>query len=1103
VGLTKIKAKQISNLDFKQAARVVTVANVTLTGGAPAVVDGVSLLTNNRVLVTGQTDKRENGIYRVQILGTGEDGTWVRTTDADTTGEMLPGMVIMVTEGAVYADRPWKLTTNGAIIIGTTELDFELFNGGTPGGANTNIQFNDSGTFGGSANLTWLGDELRVVGLANIAGNVTADYFTGNGSQLTGISTSTNQIFNGTSNVDIAAANANITVSVDGVSNVVVISTDGITVSGNITGNGIPITTVSNVAPADPEQGDIWIDSDSAIQYIYFSDGDSAQWAEMEAYLSISSGGGTGGNVDLSAVDQDIIPAANITYDLGNATNRWRDIYLSGNTIYLGAAEISSLGGNLLLPATIQIGNAVLAEVNGALSFPQSLSVNTITATGNITANTFLGNVAGGTITASGNISGNNISGTLTTASQPNITGIGTLSSLAVTGNITAGNVNANSAVRVGATTQWSIDTDTDLASVPIAAVANTAGPAETIMVNRSDDSLAYAEFLAINDSGNIESGWCGIGINSSNYNDPGFPITGADDGFLLHAAPEGSTNSGNLVIGTGDTGTVNAIVFGAGGFATGNTQMVIIPDDRVEIIIPTESTSANTGALVVDGGLGVIGNVNVGGNLTVSLDSTITANNIIALEHVWSGPVEQWLIDRDESDTGRRIAAVADIPGPAETITVNLSDDTLAYSEFMAINDVGNITSGWISMGINSSTYNDPSFLLTGADDAYLLFEAPAGTAGAGNLVIGTGGEGQINAIVFGAGGFATGNTQMAIFPDDRVEIDITTESVSTGTGALVVKGGIGLVGNLNVGGSVNIVGNITLGGAGNTIDVSSLAVDDPLIYMGANNAADNLDLGFVGEYNDGTVKYTGLVRDATDAAFKFFSNVSPKPTSTIDFASGNLVYPTVVSGNLALNSGVVSVNTTTGALTVTGGAGITGNVHIGGLAQVTGNVIAGNLNTSGAVTGNGRSLTSLSASNLDTGTVPNARLSGTYSGITAVGTLSSLSVTGNVAANYFIGNGSLLTGVGGFIVSVISGNTTAQAGTLYVLTNTLTLTLPASPAVGVSVAVSNRSNQTNCIIARNGRKIMGDNEDLVINVLNAAFELIYIDTNQGWVLL
>ena len=181
---------------------------------------------------------------------------------------------------------------------------------------------------------------LISTGSVTATGNVTAAYFIGDGSQLTGISASGNSISSGNSNVDISGAGADITMSVSGVGNVMVISTDGVTVTGNIVGNGIPTTTVSNVSPANPEQGDVWIDSDSGIQYIYFSDGDSAQWAEMEAALSINLGGN--GNVDLSAVAQDITPAANITYDLGTANLRWRDLYLT-------ALDVTGniVGGNL------------------------------------------------------------------------------------------------------------------------------------------------------------------------------------------------------------------------------------------------------------------------------------------------------------------------------------------------------------------------------------------------------------------------------------------------------------------------------------------------------------------------------------------------------------------------------------------------------------------------------------------------------------------------------------------------------------------------------------------------------------------------------------
>ena len=62
MGLTRISAQQISNIDYKQAVRVITVSNVTFSGSAPASVDGVSLATNDRILVAGQTTGSQNGL---------------------------------------------------------------------------------------------------------------------------------------------------------------------------------------------------------------------------------------------------------------------------------------------------------------------------------------------------------------------------------------------------------------------------------------------------------------------------------------------------------------------------------------------------------------------------------------------------------------------------------------------------------------------------------------------------------------------------------------------------------------------------------------------------------------------------------------------------------------------------------------------------------------------------------------------------------------------------------------------------------------------------------------------------------------------------------
>jgi hypothetical protein len=118
-------ALAILTSDFKGSLRVATTANIaSLAGGAPNVLDGVSLAANDRVLVKDQSTGSQNGLYFVATLGTGVNGTWTRTTDADASGELTSGAVFAVEEGTTNADSLWMLTTDGTITIGTTALIF-------------------------------------------------------------------------------------------------------------------------------------------------------------------------------------------------------------------------------------------------------------------------------------------------------------------------------------------------------------------------------------------------------------------------------------------------------------------------------------------------------------------------------------------------------------------------------------------------------------------------------------------------------------------------------------------------------------------------------------------------------------------------------------------------------------------------------------------------------------------------------------------------------------------------------------------------------------------------------------------------------------------
>jgi hypothetical protein len=233
MALTRPRASQIYDIDYKQATRVITVSNITLNGGAPSQVDGVNLSLNDRVLVTGQTNKAQNGIYQVTTVGSGSNGTWVRSSDTNVTGELLAGTIVMVTEGLIYADTQWKLVTDDPIIIGVSELIFEQNSAFAFGNVYANGTAVLANSVGSTINFT-AGNNITITG-NNSSKTVTIG--------VTGISL--NSISNGTSNVNVVSSGGNVTVGIGGTSNVAVFSPAGLAVAGNITGNGAGLTGIN------------------------------------------------------------------------------------------------------------------------------------------------------------------------------------------------------------------------------------------------------------------------------------------------------------------------------------------------------------------------------------------------------------------------------------------------------------------------------------------------------------------------------------------------------------------------------------------------------------------------------------------------------------------------------------------------------------------------------------------------------------------------------------------------------------------------------------------------------------------------------------------
>jgi hypothetical protein len=315
---------------------------------------------------------------------------------------------------------------------GSTPGGVPLSGGGgnvTPGGSNSQVQFNDLNAFGGSANLTFdSGNGTLTASILSATGNVSGNYFIGNGSLLTGISVSSNRIFNGTSNVEIAANDGNITISA-AAGNTWTFDTSGaLTLPGATAGENI--ATQSGYITV----GNLLIGQGGAL---FNSNNDS--WA---LYGNLSDSGTT-----------ILIPS---DADAGNGLALYFENQISNVEIRSGGTWVFDTAGNLTLPGNL----TTTANITGG----NVLTGGLISATGNITGNYILGNgsqltgidatsIQNGTSNVKVVGSGSNV--TVNIGGTSNVvvwatTGQYVTGLISATGNVTAANVIVNGTAAAG-----------------------------------------------------------------------------------------------------------------------------------------------------------------------------------------------------------------------------------------------------------------------------------------------------------------------------------------------------------------------------------------------------------------------------------------------------------------------------------------------------------------------------------------------------------------------------------------------------------------------------------------------------------------------------
>ena len=359
--------------------------------------------------------------------------TTVSTTGNVTGGNLLTTGAVSAT-GNVYSAA--GLQTAGAVsatgnVTGGNLLTAGLFSStgnATAGNVATGGRISAVGNINTGANVI-------------AVGNVTGTYIIGDGGFLSNVTVASNvavtQIANGTTVMAVTGSAGNIAVTIAGVPNVVQFVPLGIQVAGNVdtanvynTGKYVGVGNVvggnliatSNVIATGNVTGtyvnaDLTMSATGNITTAAYFVGDGryltnivAPYGNANVAVFLDSYGSnainttgniTSGNLEATTlvinniksddstyvlvkdgldVQGDILPTENVTYDLGSTTRRWKDLWLSNSTIYLGNSTISANTTSIVLTnpqggTTILTGASGAGEVTGAI----------VSVTGNIT----------------------------------------------------------------------------------------------------------------------------------------------------------------------------------------------------------------------------------------------------------------------------------------------------------------------------------------------------------------------------------------------------------------------------------------------------------------------------------------------------------------------------------------------------------------------------------------------------------------------------------------------------------------------------------------------------------------------------------------------
>jgi hypothetical protein len=488
---------------------------------------------------------------------------------------------------------------------------------------------------------------------------------------------SVSAISSGTSNIRISDVNGNATTSVGGFSNVVVVATSGQFVSGLMSATG-------NV------RGNYILGNGSQLTGLP----QSYSNANVSGLLPVYTGDISAGNLAVTST----ISSLGTVSATGNITTSG---FFVGDFVGNVVATITNIPG----PSGAVVfndGTGNVAATAGLVfdnSGPNTLTIiGSYQATGNVIAETILGN---------------SILGTLSTASQPNITNVGTLTALSVSGNVTSGNIAIGGAVSATGNIRTS-------GFISVTQDINVGGDVTATSYTGVSSSVSGNVT-----SGNIITGGRVIATGNVSGNfilGNGSQLTSLTPGITIQ------NGNSNVLVGTA-SGNVSINIRGVSPLASFTPLGMSLNGDQ---LITGTLTAGN---VLTEGAVSVTGDV-IGGNLRtlgfVSAAGNVTGGNILFGNGVVSGNGN--VTAGQATVTGNVIAGNLITAG---TLTINSSGSATAI-----VNGAGNAVG---NIGSSDNYFNTVFAIATSALYADLAENYESDSEYAPGTVVVFGGEKEI----------------------------------------------------------------------------------------------------------------------------------------------------------------------------------------------------------------------------------------------------------------------------------------------------------------------------------------------------------------------